>query len=74
MFEPAPKAAPRFALQWVALVAIVGGCVGIAIGAWLFGEESFQSSDAVMFGSFAIGALLGLILGWKLIRPYRPSP
>jgi hypothetical protein len=68
MFEPLPEKPPHLAGSWVVWIGTAGGVAGVAIGAWLFGAERFQS-NAVMFGSFAIGALAGVAVGWRIVMP-----
>ena len=70
MFEPVPEKLPHMAGHWIVLIACAGGVIGLVVGGWLFGEERFES-NAFMFGSFAVGAVLGLAAGWKLIVPRR---
>jgi hypothetical protein len=69
MFEQLPEKAPHAAGYWIVLIALAGGVAGAAAGYWLFGEAAFQTSNAVMFGSFGVGALVGLVAGWRLIVP-----
>ena len=71
MFQSPPKKPSHFALYWVALIAVVGGIAGVLGGLLLFGEERFQT-DAIMFGSFFLGAGLGAVVGWKFVVPSRP--
>lgn len=71
MFETTPEKPSQFALYWVGLITLAGGTVGVVGAALLFGEEWFQK-DAVMFGSFIVGASLGGVIGWKFIMPKRP--
>jgi hypothetical protein len=71
MFEPLPEKPPHMASYWIMFIAGAGGFVGLYTGFKVFGEEGFQS-NTVMFGSFAVGALAGLVAGWKLVIPSRP--
>jgi hypothetical protein len=57
--------------HWIVLIACAGGLGGLVAGVLLFGEGAFQS-NAVMFGSFGIGTLLGLAVAWKWVMPRRP--
>jgi len=71
MFEPPPEKTSHFALYWVALIALAGGFVGALGGLLLFGEERFQT-NAIMFGSFFLGASVAAAVGFKLVVPSRP--
>jgi hypothetical protein len=71
MFEPPPEKPSHFALYWIALIALAGGIVGVLGGLFLFGEERFQT-NAIMFGSFFLGAIVAAAVGWKLVMPSRP--
>jgi hypothetical protein len=71
MFEPTPEKPPHMAGKWITIigVAFAGGAVGLA--GWLMGEEALQS-NTVLFGSAAIGMLIGVFVGWKVVMPRRP--
>ncbi len=71
MFEPLPEKPPHMAGHWIVLIACGGGVVGAMVALWLFGEERFQS-NTIMFGSFGLGALVGLVAAWRLIVPRAP--
>ena len=71
MFEPLPEKPPHMAGKWIILIGALGGGVGVAIAAFLFGEEAMQS-NLVLFGSGGGGILVGMLAGWKLIMPSRP--
>jgi len=58
-------------LFWVAFITLGGGTVGVLGGLLLFGEERFQT-NAIMFGSFLLGASLAAAVGWKVVMPPRP--
>lgn len=73
MFENPPEKPSQFAFYWIALIAMAGGVIGVLAGLFLFGEERFQT-NAIMFGSFFLGAGLGAGVGWKLVMPPRPPP
>jgi hypothetical protein len=68
MFEPLPEKPPHMAGKWIMLIGCLGGGVGVAIGAFFFGEEAFQS-NVVLFGCAGVGILAGVAVGWKLIMP-----
>jgi hypothetical protein len=71
VFEPLPEKPPHMAGHWIVLIACGGGVIGLVVGAFVFGEKAFQS-NAVLFGSFGIGVLLGLVVAWKWVMPRRP--
>ncbi len=71
MFEPLPEKPSHFAGHWIKFIALGGGIAGVATAGWLFGEEGLQS-NAILFGSFAVGALLGLVVGWRVVMPSGP--
>ncbi len=72
MLEPLPEKPPHMAGKWIMLIGALGGGVGVAIAAFLLGEEAMQS-NLVLFGSGGAGILVGVLAGWKLIMPSSPS-
>jgi hypothetical protein len=68
VFEQLPEKPPHMAGKWLVLIGCLGAGVGLAAGAFLFGEEAMQS-NLVLFGSAGVGILAGVAVGWKLIMP-----
>lgn len=72
MFEPLPEKPPHMAGKWIMLIGALGGGVGVAIAAFLLGEEAMQS-NMVLFGCGGAGILVGVVAGWKLMMPSTAS-
>jgi hypothetical protein len=73
MLDPLPEKPPHMAGRWIILIGALGAGAGVAIAAFLLGEEAMQS-NVVLFGSGGVGMLLGVMAGWKLIMPSSPTP
>jgi hypothetical protein len=72
MFEPPPEKPPHFAGHRIAIVGLAGGCVALVMAMWLFGAERVGNSDSALIGTFLVGAVAGVVAGWKLVMPYQP--
>ena len=68
MFDPPPEKPSAFAYHWLVIIGGVGGGLGIAAAGLLFGEVVIDS-EAVMIGTFLVGATIGVLAGSKLVMP-----
>jgi hypothetical protein len=73
MFEPLPEKAPHMAGRFLVMFGLAGGAATWALSEWLFGTGSaLTNSDAWFLGSFGLGAIPGVMIGWKLLMPAPP--
>jgi hypothetical protein len=71
MFQLSPRELHHMPVQGLLISSCLGGFVGVGAGLWLFGAERFQNSNAVLIGPFAVGTVLGLVAGWRILAPHR---